>query len=83
MEFRYFQDKETSVQDRCYLSWSVCVIVNPPSSLLQEGRRLNAAIISNFASNLLYPLEYYHRSNAPRSKEVPIILQLREVATVL
>lgn len=83
MEFRYFQDNETLVKNRCYLSWSVCVIASPPSTLLQEDRRLSAPTISNFASSLLYPLKHYHRSNAPIFEDVPIILQLREMATVL
>lgn len=83
MEFRYFQDNETLVKNRCYLSWSVYVIASPPSTLLQEDRRLSAPTISNFASSLLYPLKHYHRSNAPIFEDVPIILQLREIATVL
>lgn len=59
MEFRYFQDKETLVKNRCYLSWSVCVIVSPSSTLLQEDRRLSAPTINNLASSLLYPLKHY------------------------
>ena len=82
MQFRHISDEETSVQGP-YFSRSVCVIFTPPSSLFQEDRRLSSATISNHASSLLYPLKYYHRANAPRFTEVPIILQLRKMATVL
>jgi len=54
-----------------------------PSTLFQEDRQLSAATISNHASILLYALKYYHRDNAPRFAEVPIISQLRKMATVL
>ena len=41
------------------------------------------AVMHKHGSSLIYPLKYYYRGQAPDYSGVPIIVQLRRMATVL
>ncbi|CAH3168253.1 unnamed protein product, partial [Porites evermanni] len=49
----------------------------------QDNRGLSSATIANHASSLVYPLKYIYRGEAPNFANVPIIAQLRRMATLL
>lgn len=50
---------------------------------LKDHRGLSSATIANHASSLVYPLKYIYRGEAPNFANVPIIAQLRRMATLL
>lgn len=48
-----------------------------------QERGLSPSTISNHASSLIYPLKYLYRNLAPNFAAVPLIAQLRRMATIL
>ena len=52
-------------------------------AFLQQERGLSPSTISNHASSLIYPLKYLYRNLAPNFAAVPLIAQLRRMATIL